>query len=91
MIDYETQRANLDAELAAMHTQWRAEDEADALAARRLKNATIVGAVSVGAVWLSPLVMPQYAPIVAGAAVLYAFIVWAAMWAWAIRQIRAMR
>lgn len=91
MIDYETQRANLDAELSAMHTQWRAEDEADALAARRLKNATIVGAVSVGAVWLSPLVMPQYAPIVAGAAVLYAFIVWAAMWAWAIRQIRAMR
>ena len=91
MLDYETHRAMLDAELAVMHEQWRAEDEADARAARRYKNATIVGAVSVGAVGLAPLVVPQYAPIVATVAVLYAIIVWLAMWAWAIRQVRGMR
>ena len=91
MLDYETHRANLDAELAAMNAQWRAEDEADARAARRYKNATIVGAVSVGAVWLAPLVVPQYATIVATVAVLYAVVSWATMWGWAIRQIRAMR
>ena len=91
MLEYETQRAKLDAELAAMHAQWRAEDEADAMVASRYKAATIVGAMAVGAVLLAPLVVPQYATIVATVAVLYAVIVWLAMWAWAIRQVRGMR
>ena len=87
-MDYETQRAALDAERIAMITRWQAEDEADARARQRLKVATIIGALSVAAIWLAIAIVPQYAPIVATVAVLYTVIVWAAMWAWAIRAVR---
>lgn len=88
MLDYETHRAQLEAERTAMLAQWAAEDEADARVKRRLKAATIIGALSVAAIWLAVAVVLQYAPVVAAIAVLYTVVVWAAMWAWAIRAVR---
>ena len=88
MLDYETHRAALDAERTAMLAQWAAEDEADARVKRRLKVATVIGALSVAAIWLAVAIVPQYAPVVATVAVLYTLVVWVAMWAWAIRAVR---
>lgn len=88
MDDYEVQRAALQAERISMITQWRAEDEADARVIRRMKAATIIGALSVAAIWLAVAIVPQYAPVVATVAVLFAVVVWAAMWAWAISATR---
>ena len=88
MDDYETHRAALDAERSAMLAQWAAEDEADARVMRRLKVATVIGALSVAAIWLAVAIVPQYAPVVATVAVLFAVVVWAAMWGWAIKAAR---
>jgi len=62
-------------ERIAMITRWQTEDEADARARQRLKVATIIGALSVAAIWLAVAIVPQYAPIVATVAVLYTVIV----------------
>jgi len=70
------------------HARWAAEDEADARVIQRMKAATIIGALSIAAIWLSVAVVPQYAPAVATVAVLFAVVVWATMWGWAIKAAR---
>ena len=85
---YMAEKAALYAEWQAMRQRWATEDAADARVMSTWRIGWIISVMLIAAMWMAAAIVPQYAPLFATVAVLFAFVAWVAIMVWAIQQLR---